>query len=55
MILGGVLPQILSIYLVGIMRINTDWTSVLSTIFGAGLGALGGCFSGAAWGAMGKW
>ena len=55
MILGGVLPQILSIYLVGIMRINTDWTSVLSTIFGAGLGAIGGCFSGAAWGAMGKW
>ncbi len=54
-ILGGFLPQIVSIDLVGIMRINEDWTLILSTIFGAGLGGISGCFSGAAWGGMGKW
>ncbi|NER04242.1 MAG: DNA-binding protein [Okeania sp. SIO3C4] len=54
-ILGGILPQLGSIDLVRIMRIDEDFTIILSTIFGAGLGAIGGCFSGAAWGGMGKW
>lgn len=54
-ICGGFLPQIVSIDLVEIMRVNGDWTSIFSTIFGAGLGALCGCFSGATWGSMGKW
>ncbi|MEB3341212.1 DNA-binding protein [Okeania sp.] len=54
-ILGGILSQIPLIDLVGIVGINASITSIISTIFGAGLGAIGGCFSGAAWGAMGKW
>ncbi len=54
-ILGGILPQFVSIDLIGIMRIDADWTSILSTIFGAGFGAIAGSFSGAAWGGMGKW
>ncbi|NEP91310.1 MAG: DNA-binding protein [Okeania sp. SIO2C2] len=54
-ILGGILPQFGSIDLVRIMRVDEDFTIILSTIFGAGLGAIAGCFSGAAWGGMGKW
>ncbi|MGB3509011.1 MAG: DNA-binding protein [Microcoleaceae cyanobacterium] len=53
--LGVILPQFVSIDLISVMRINADWTLILSTIFGAGLGAIGGCFSGGAWGARGKW
>ncbi|NEO51972.1 MAG: DNA-binding protein [Okeania sp. SIO3B5] len=54
-ILGSILPQLWSIDLVRLMRIDQDFTVILSTIFGAGLGAIAGCFSGATWGGMGKW
>lgn len=54
-VFGSLLPAVWPAFFISILRVSAQSLPFVSTIFVAGLGALGGFFSGAVWGAMGKW
>jgi len=54
-ILGSLLPTFWPTLLINWIRVSADSLPLISTIFIAGNGVLFGLFSGAIWGATGKW